>query len=74
MTLVLSALYLLAVYVGPKIMKDREPYKLKWALVIYNFALVIMNFHIASEVGCFCFFLNYLLVDLSVLFSYIYFL
>ena len=50
-TLVLSALYLLAVYVGPKLMKDREPYKLKWALVLYNFGLVVMNFHISSEVS-----------------------
>ena len=50
-TLVLTALYLLAVYIGPKIMKDREPYKMKTALIVYNFALVALNFHISSEVS-----------------------
>ena len=50
-TLVLTGLYLLAVYVGPNLMKDREPFKLKGALVLYNFGLVIMNFHICSEVS-----------------------
>jgi hypothetical protein len=50
-TLALTALYLLAVYVGPRIMKNREPFKLQWALVVYNFVLVIINFHISSEVS-----------------------
>ncbi|XP_076450685.1 very long chain fatty acid elongase 4-like isoform X1 [Babylonia areolata] len=48
-TLVLTAMYLVAVYVGPKIMKNREPFQLKWALVLYNLGLVVMNFHISSE-------------------------
>ncbi|XP_070199145.1 very long chain fatty acid elongase 4-like isoform X2 [Littorina saxatilis] len=48
-TLMITGLYLLAVYIGPKLMKDREPFQLKWALVIYNFAMVILNFHITTE-------------------------
>ncbi|XP_025085034.1 elongation of very long chain fatty acids protein 4-like isoform X2 [Pomacea canaliculata] len=48
-TLVLSGLYLVAVYIGPKLMKDREPFKFKYTLFIYNFILIIMNFHICSE-------------------------
>ncbi|KAL8614268.1 hypothetical protein ACOMHN_007606 [Nucella lapillus] len=48
-TLVLSALYLVAVYVGPRLMKNREPFQLKWALVVYNLGLVVLNFHICSE-------------------------
>lgn len=50
-TLVLSGLYLVAVYIGPKLMKDREPFKFKYTLFIYNFILIIMNFHICSEVS-----------------------
>nr|KAG5709167.1 hypothetical protein BaRGS_028623 [Batillaria attramentaria] len=48
-TLALTALYLLAVYVGPKLMKNREPFKFKYTLFAYNLILIIINFHICSE-------------------------
>lgn len=50
-TMVITATYLLAVYVGPKIMENRKPFDLRVAIIIYNFLCVIMNFHICSEVG-----------------------
>ncbi|GFR68975.1 elongation of very long chain fatty acids protein, partial [Elysia marginata] len=48
-TLVITALYLVAVYVGPRIMANREPIKLKYTLVIYNFICVLINFNIFYE-------------------------
>jgi elongation of very long chain fatty acids protein 4 len=48
-TLVITAVYLLAVYIGPKIMENRPPVKLKYSLVIYNFLCVLMNLHICTE-------------------------
>ena len=49
-TFALTAVYLLVVYVGPKLMKDHEPFSFKWLLFFYNMALVALNFHICSEV------------------------
>lgn len=49
-TLVLTGVYLLAVYVGPRLMKDRQPFHLNNALFAYNLILVAINFHICSEV------------------------
>nr|QCF41172.1 Elovl4_b [Sinonovacula constricta] len=49
-TLVITAFYVLLVTViGPKFMANREPYKLKWPIVIYNFVCIAINFHIFSE-------------------------
>ncbi|XP_046552398.1 elongation of very long chain fatty acids protein 4-like isoform X2 [Haliotis rubra] len=58
-TLAITALYLFAVWVGPKIMKDREPFKFKWTLFFYNFGLIVMNFHICSQLLWYSTKLNY---------------
>ncbi|GFO01290.1 elongation of very long chain fatty acids protein [Plakobranchus ocellatus] len=50
-TLAITALYLLAVYVGPRIMANREPIKLKYTLVVYNFICVLINFNICYELA-----------------------
>src|SRR6185437_13285926 len=42
LTLVSTFLYLV-IYFGPKFMKDRKPYNLKWTIFFYNFAMMILN-------------------------------
>ncbi|XP_059156417.1 elongation of very long chain fatty acids protein 4-like isoform X2 [Physella acuta] len=48
-TLAITAAYLLAVWVLPKMMEKRPALQLKVPLIIYNFVCVIINFHICSE-------------------------
>ena len=57
-TLLLTALYLIVVWKGPKYMANRPPMQLKYTLFVYNALLVIMNFHISYEVRphTYCFF------------------
>lgn len=50
-TLLLTAAYLILVWIGPKIMRNREPLQLKYTLFVYNMALVALNFHIFYEVS-----------------------
>ena len=50
-TLTLTCMYLLTVWQLPKFMRDREPLQLSKFMVVYNLALVVLNFHICSEVG-----------------------
>ena len=51
-TLIITAVYVLFVtWIGPKFMENREPYKLKWPIVIYNFVCIAINFHICKEVS-----------------------
>lgn len=50
-TLVLSAAYLAVIWLGIRWMKNREPLNLRWVLVAYNAALVLLNFHIFFEVS-----------------------
>uniref|UniRef100_T1IZZ6 Elongation of very long chain fatty acids protein n=1 Tax=Strigamia maritima TaxID=126957 RepID=T1IZZ6_STRMM len=45
--LVLIFLYFNMVHFGPKIMQKREPYKLKWVLIVYNLGITILNLYIA---------------------------
>lgn len=46
-----TILYLIIVYVGPRLMKKREPFRLTWALVPYNLAMALLNLYIAMEVS-----------------------
>lgn len=46
-----TVLYLAIVWAGPRLMKDREPFRLTWALIPYNLAMAALNFYIASEVS-----------------------
>lgn len=53
-TLAISTSYLLFLWLGPKYMKNREPFQLRKTLVVYNFSMVFLNFFIFKEVpdGC----------------------
>ncbi|XP_052800747.1 elongation of very long chain fatty acids protein 4-like isoform X2 [Mya arenaria] len=49
-TLVITAIYVIFVTkIGPAFMKDREPFKLKWPIVIYNFICIAINAHICTS-------------------------
>uniref|UniRef100_A0A452J128 Elongation of very long chain fatty acids protein n=1 Tax=Gopherus agassizii TaxID=38772 RepID=A0A452J128_9SAUR len=50
-TLTISTLYLLTVWLGPKWMRRREPFQLRFLLISYNFGMVLLNFYIFKEVG-----------------------
>lgn len=49
-TVVISCLYLLFLWAGPRYMQDRQPYTLRKTLIVYNFSMVVLNFYIAKEV------------------------
>ena len=46
----LSAAYLAFVWLGPKVMAKREPFKLQSFLVVYNIALVGLSAYMGIEV------------------------
>ncbi|MBZ3888334.1 Elongation of very long chain fatty acids protein 4 [Sciurus carolinensis] len=48
-TLSISTLYLLFVWLGPKWMKDREPFQMRLVLIVYNFGMVLLNLFIFRE-------------------------
>lgn len=58
-TLAISTSYLLFLWLGPKYMKNREPFQLRKTLIVYNFSMVFLNFFIFKEVdiSSFCPFL-----------------
>jgi elongation of very long chain fatty acids protein 4 len=58
-TFALTAVYLLIVCVGPKLMNGREPFEFRWTLFLYNAGLVALNFHIFSELFTATWKLNY---------------
>lgn len=49
-TLAISTSYLLFLWLGPKYMKNREPFQLRKTLIVYNFSMVFLNFFIFKEV------------------------
>lgn len=49
-TLAISTSYLLFLWLGPKYMKNREPFQLRRTLIVYNFSMVFLNFFIFKEV------------------------
>ena len=51
-TLAISTSYLLFLWLGPKYMKNREPFQLRKTLIVYNFSMVFLNFFIFKEVAC----------------------
>lgn len=44
------AVYLGVIWIGPKLMKDREPVNLKIVLIVYNFAMVLLSVYMFHEV------------------------
>ncbi|XP_013382054.1 elongation of very long chain fatty acids protein 4 isoform X1 [Lingula anatina] len=69
-TLGLVVLYLFSIWSGMKIMKNREPFQLRWAIFSYNLALVILNWHICSELFSASWKLNYSYSCQTVNYSY----
>ena len=49
-TLSLILLYLAFVNIGPKIMKNRQPFDMKPLLFVFNGFIVVLNFWMAWEV------------------------
>lgn len=52
-------LYLCVVWVGPRLMKHREPVDLKLVLIIYNFAMVGLSAYMCYEVCFRCLLFNF---------------
>lgn len=50
-TLLYTLLYLAIVWVGPRIMKNRKPFKLTVVLIPYNLAMALLNAYIAVQVN-----------------------
>ncbi|XP_060756064.1 elongation of very long chain fatty acids protein 2 [Neoarius graeffei] len=48
-TLVLTFIYLLIVYLGPKYMKNKMAYTLKNVLLLYNFGVTMLSFYMLVE-------------------------
>ncbi|XP_022911967.1 very long chain fatty acid elongase 4-like [Onthophagus taurus] len=48
-TLAYTLLYLFIVWLGPKLMKNREPFKLTWLLIPYNLAMALLNAYISIQ-------------------------
>ncbi|XP_041365542.1 elongation of very long chain fatty acids protein 4-like isoform X2 [Gigantopelta aegis] len=48
-TVFFTCLYLVVVWVGPKVMEHREPFNLKWFINAYNFVLILVNLHICTQ-------------------------
>lgn len=50
MTAILLCYLLFVLYLGPRIMANRKPFKLQEAMIVYNFALVALSIFIVYEV------------------------
>jgi len=47
----LFVVYMGAVWLGPRVMKRRDPVPLKWVIIPYNLGLVVLSVYMAYEVG-----------------------
>lgn len=65
-TVVISCLYLLFLWAGPRYMQDRQPYTLRKTLIVYNFSMVVLNFYIAKEVQSQLLDVHHTLTDMTV--------
>lgn len=50
-TIAIAIIYLLTVWLGPKIMAKREAFDLHYFMVFYNFSCVLLGAHIVKEVN-----------------------
>ncbi|KAF7653015.1 hypothetical protein LDENG_00088190 [Lucifuga dentata] len=48
-TIILLAYVLFSVYVGPRLMANRKPFRLNTAMIVYNFSMVVLNAVIVYE-------------------------
>lgn len=68
MTSILLAYVFFSVYVGPRLMANRKPFRLNTAMIVYNLSMVLFNAYIVYEVDknpwqiVFCFFFPFLLL------------
>ncbi|GFS10408.1 elongation of very long chain fatty acids protein [Elysia marginata] len=46
---ILTILYLVCVFVGPRIMRDRKPFSLQYFMVVYNLGLVVLSLYMFAE-------------------------
>lgn len=51
MTAILLGYLFFVLYLGPRIMANRKPFKLQEAMIVYNFALVALSIFIVYEVS-----------------------
>lgn len=49
-TFVLTVMYLLIVWIGPKYMRNRQPYSCRGLLLLYNLGLTLLSFYMFYEV------------------------
>lgn len=50
-TLAFTIMYLLIVWLGPKYMRNRQPFSCRGTLVVYNLALTFLSLYMFYEVG-----------------------
>eukprot|EP00057_Strongylocentrotus_purpuratus_P014199 XP_011668673.1 PREDICTED: elongation of very long chain fatty acids protein 7-like [Strongylocentrotus purpuratus] len=50
LTLVITALYLVMIRAGPKMMENQKPMELKNSMILYNFACVLLSGYIVIEI------------------------
>ncbi|XP_032196159.1 elongation of very long chain fatty acids protein 5 isoform X3 [Mustela erminea] len=50
-TFICSVIYLLIVWLGPKYMKNRQPFSCRRILVVYNLGLTLLSLYMFCEVG-----------------------
>lgn len=51
MTSILLAYVFFSVYVGPRLMANRKPFRLNIAMIVYNLSMVSLNAYLVYEVG-----------------------
>lgn len=51
MTSILLAYVFLSVYIGPRLMANRKPFRLNTAMIAYNLSMVLLNGYIVYEVN-----------------------
>lgn len=54
MTVILLGYVIFVLYVGPRCMANRKPFRLNTTMIVYNFSMVAFNAYIVYEVG-YCF-------------------
>lgn len=51
MTSILLAYVFFSVYIGPRLMANRKPFRLNTAMIAYNLSMVLLNAYIVYEVN-----------------------
>lgn len=50
MTAILLVYVVFSVYIGPRLMANRKPFRLNTAMIIYNLSMVLLNAYVVYEV------------------------